>query len=60
MMLQLLLATIVKADREREVTEDLRKRQSLLQLREQHPPASPQSHAAAVRRGSVRARATGA
>ena len=59
-MLQLLLASIVQADRERQVTEDLRTRQSLLQLREQHTPASLQSHAAAVRRGSVRAGATNA
>jgi hypothetical protein len=59
-MLQLLLASIVQADREREVTEDLRTRQSLLQLREQHTPASLQSHAVAVRRSSVRTRATGA
>ena len=59
-MLQLLLASIVQADREREVTEDLRTRQSLLQLREQHAPASPQSHAFAVRRSSARARAMGA
>jgi hypothetical protein len=60
-MLQLSLGYIVQADREREVVEDLRNRQTLLPSRESratlpsapNPPVNP-------RRQPIRVRSTGA
>lgn len=62
-MLQLSLGYVVQADREREVADDLRNRQSLLPTRETHsalPATSSQS--LGVRRGRAQApvRGTGA
>jgi hypothetical protein len=60
-MLQLSLGYVAQADREREVAEDLRNRQSLL------PPRDPRAPASAVlkqavnwRRSSARVRSSGA
>jgi hypothetical protein len=59
-MLQLSLAYIVQADREREVAEDLRNRQSLLPRRDARPAATPTVRPAATRPGTARVRSTGA
>jgi hypothetical protein len=59
-MLQLSLGYVVQADREREVAEDLRNRQSLLpprDIRSVLPVASSQS--LGVRRGQAQARVRG-
>jgi hypothetical protein len=60
-MLQLSLGYVVQAEREREVAEDLRNRQSLQPSREARPalPATP-SQPLNPRRNSVRVRSTGA
>lgn len=61
LMLQLSLGYVVQAEREREVAEDLRNRQSLQPSREARPalPATP-SQPLNPRRNSVRVRSTGA
>ena len=58
-MLQLSLGYVVQADREREVTEDLRVRQTLLPSRDVRPVSSP-SQPEPPRRAAVRVRGTGA
>jgi hypothetical protein len=60
-MLQLSLGYVVQADREREVIEDLRNRQSLLPPREARPTLSAaSSRSLDVRRSRVRVRGSGA
>ncbi len=60
-MLQLSLGYVVQADREREVAEDLRNRQSLLPSREVRAAVpAPASQSRMPRRASVRVRGTGA
>jgi hypothetical protein len=60
-MLQLSLGYVVQADREREVVEDLRNRQSLLPPREPRPTVSAASSPSLdVRRSQARVRGTGA
>ncbi len=60
-MLQLSLGYVIQADREREVAEHLRNRQSLLQPRDVRSPLSPsQAQAQGPRRSPARVRGTGA
>jgi hypothetical protein len=61
-MLQLSLGYVIQADREREVAEDLRNRQSLLPAREPRPAAGPGApgRSLGVRRSQAPARGTGA
>lgn len=60
-MLQLSLGYVVQADREREVAEDLRNRQSLLPAREPRTATStPATSSIDVRRSQARVRGTGA
>ena len=58
-MLQLSLGYIIQADREREVAEDLRNRQSLLAQRDARNSA-PTGRPAAMRQSTARVRGTGA
>jgi hypothetical protein len=60
-MLQLSLGYLLQLEREREVTEDLRNRQSLLPPRVvRSAPAAVASQRAVGRRSPARARSTGA
>jgi len=60
-MLQLSLGYVIQADREREVAEDLRNRQSLLPPRDSRTPVPAETHQqSGGRRSPVRARSTGA
>ncbi|HEX7950008.1 MAG TPA: hypothetical protein VF494_06645 [Candidatus Limnocylindrales bacterium] len=60
-MLQLSLGYVVQADREREVAEDLRKRQALLSPRESRSAATAvPSQSLGARRSPARMRGTGA
>jgi hypothetical protein len=60
-MLQLSLGYVIQAEREREVTEDLRNRQSLLPPRDSRTTTSAAaSRTATTRRSPVRARSLGA
>jgi hypothetical protein len=59
-MLQLSLGYVVQADREREVAEDLRNRQSLLPFRESRTALTPaQGQSPVLRRSPSRVRGTG-
>jgi hypothetical protein len=60
-MLQLALGYVLQADREREVLDDLRSRQSLRSAGQVRPPVSPTTRRAVdPRRSAVHARGTGA
>lgn len=59
-MLQLSLGYVVQADREREVAEDLRNRQSLIAPRDTRSALpAPASPSIGVRRGQAQARVRG-